>query len=219
VSDFVFEPGSSNGFVRFPPVGLIHTIVALVRERGGTVIANEVTTGTGRTGRWFGYEHYGITPEFIAIGKGIGNGYPVSVAVLRRGMAEQLDESRFVYAQSHQNDPMGARVAREVVDVIAREGLLSRAADNGEWLLGQLQDLVDGTIVKGVRGRGLMLAVDLADTDLTERLHSRLLDFGFIVGHRGWGFRIDPPLTIGEEKLGEFGIAFRQAIREEGGSQ
>ena len=80
IADFVFEPGSSSGFVRFPPKKLIQNIVKIVRNNNGKVIANEVTTGVGRTGKWFGFQHYDIEPDLIAIGKGIGNGYPVSVA-------------------------------------------------------------------------------------------------------------------------------------------
>lgn len=70
VSEFIIEPGSSSGYVRFPPKALIGNIVKSVRSYGGKIIANEVTTGIGRTGKWFGYQHYGITPDFIAVGKG-----------------------------------------------------------------------------------------------------------------------------------------------------
>ncbi len=87
IAEFIFEPGSASGFVRFPPKALIQNMVDIVRKNNGKIIANEVTTGTGRTGKWFGYQHYGMEPDMISIGKGIGNGYPVSVAVLSSALA------------------------------------------------------------------------------------------------------------------------------------
>ena len=84
---FIFEPGSSSGFVRFPPGALIRRILETVRKNGGKIIVNEVTTGIGRTGKWFGYQHYDMTPDLIACGKGLGNGYPVSAAVVSAPVA------------------------------------------------------------------------------------------------------------------------------------
>ncbi len=91
ISDFVFEPGGSSGFVRFPPKKLIQNIVNIVRNNNGKVIANEITTGVGRTGKWFGFQHYDIEPDLIAIGKGIGNGYPVSIAAINQTTMNELN--------------------------------------------------------------------------------------------------------------------------------
>ncbi len=116
---FVFEPGSSSGFVRFPPKDMIVSIVGKIRSAGGLIICNEVTTGIGRTGRWFGYNHYDILPDIVAIGKGLGNGYPVSCVACSEKTSKNMDET-FHYSQSHQNDPLGASVANEVIDVIKK---------------------------------------------------------------------------------------------------
>ena len=212
LSDFVFEPGSSSGFVRFPPVALIKRLVEIVHEAGGYVIANEVTTGTGRTGRWFGYEHYGVRPDMVAIGKGIGNGYPVSVAALSEAVADRLASGGFKYAQSHQNDPLGAAVVGTVIDTITSDQLIERGARLGEGLLARIETLVDGEIVTGVRGRGMMLCVDICDSATSAALHSELIGRGYLVGNRGSAFRIDPPLTIDESLLDEFVGAFDAAI-------
>ena len=85
IGGFLFEPGSSSGLVRFPPEKLIRSIVRTVKKKGGLALVNEVTTGVGRTGAWFGHQHYGMKPDVAALGKGIGNGYPVSVAALGPG--------------------------------------------------------------------------------------------------------------------------------------
>jgi len=106
IADFIFEPGSSSGFVRFPPKKMIQNIVDIVKNNHGKIIANEVTTGIGRTGEWFGFQHYDITPDMVAIGKGIGNGYPVSVTAINEETMSELENKPFKYSQSHQNDPL-----------------------------------------------------------------------------------------------------------------
>jgi len=208
ISEFVFEPGSSSGYVRFPPISLIRNLVEIVRQRGGKILVNEVTTGIGRTGKWFGYQHYGIIPDIIALGKGIGNGYPVSVAVLGESILRDLENSSFRYSQSHQNDPLGASIVKEVIDHIEEAGLIPRSQKNGTRFIRQLEHLLDGEILKSVRGRGLMIAVDVRDNTLTERICNELISKGFIVGNRGSFIRIDPPLTITESEFDRFIEAF-----------
>ncbi|MCG8478271.1 MAG: aminotransferase class III-fold pyridoxal phosphate-dependent enzyme, partial [Spirochaetales bacterium] len=153
VSDFILEPGSSSGYVRFPPESMVKRVVDTVRAKGGKIIANEVTTGTGRTGRWFGYQHYGIEPDMIAVGKGIGNGYPVSVAVMSPHTIDELRGTAFHYSQSHQNDPLGASIVQEVINVIERRQLVVEAVRKGSELLSDLRESVDHSIVLDVRGR------------------------------------------------------------------
>jgi acetylornithine/N-succinyldiaminopimelate aminotransferase len=92
---FLFEPGSSSGLVRFPSTGLIEKVCAKVIENGGLLMVNEVTTGAGRTGKWFGFEHYGIRPDIIAMGKGIGNGYPVSVTAVSEQVAGRAGQEQY----------------------------------------------------------------------------------------------------------------------------
>ena len=212
ISEFIFEPGSSSGYVRFPPEPLIKNLIKTIRENGGKILVNEITTGVGRTGKWFGYQHYDILPDIIAIGKGIGNGYPVSVAVLSEPVINDLDIKPFKYSQSHQNDPLGASVAKEVIDIIEEADLLTKARLNGTLFKQKLEQLVDGEILKEVRGRGLMMAVDVFDQRLTEQIHNMLIEQGYIVGNRGSVLRIDPPLTITEEEFNSFIEAFTGII-------
>jgi len=213
ISEFVFEPGSSSGYVRFPPPSMIRNLIEIVRENGGKILVNEVTTGIGRTGKWFGYQHYDIKPDIIASGKGVGNGYPVSVAVLSENMIQELEEKPFKYSQSHQNDPLGASVVKEVIDQIEEAGLIYSTQKNGAGFIGQLEQLVDGRILREVRGRGLMIAIDVCDQEMTERLCSELLAQGFIVGNRGSFIRIDPPLIITASEFDIFFEAFEGIVQ------
>ena len=92
-----------------------------VKKDNGLVLVNEVTTGVGRTGNWFGFQHYGISPDIVALGKSIDNGYPVSVTVFAQEVMHRLAGAPLKYAQSHQNDPLGAAVAREVVQIVLEQ--------------------------------------------------------------------------------------------------
>ena len=204
ISEFIFEPGSSSGFVRFPPKPLIQNIISQVRSQGGKIIANEVTTGIGRTGKWFGYNHYQVEPDMIAIGKGIGNGYPVSVTAINEQTAGELGKSTFRYMQSHQNDPLGAAIANEVIKIIKDEELVLKAGINGKKFFDMLGTLIDNISITDVRGRGLMFAVDICDEDTGDRLFKELISRGYIVGNRKSLLRIDPPLTATEDEFTEF---------------
>lgn len=219
ISDFIFEPGSSSGFVRFPPKSLITNIVNTVRGNGGIIIANEVTTGIGRTGKWFGYHHYQIEPDMVAIGKGIGNGYPVSITAINRSTVDRLEKIKFKYMQSHQNDPLGAAIVNEVIETIQEEDLVSRAAIKGAIFLENLQALKDGVQITEVRGRGLMFAVDICNQKSGERIYRALLDKGYIVCDRGALFRIDPPLIIDENEFLQFTDDFREIIQAQSSSR
>jgi acetylornithine/N-succinyldiaminopimelate aminotransferase len=220
IGGFLFEPGSSSGLVRFPPRKLIEAIVAKIRESDGFILVNEVTTGIGRTGKWFGFEHYGFSPDVVALGKGLGNGYPVSVAAFARDAFERLKERPVAYSQSHQNDPLGASVAREVLRVIREEGLVSRAEEIGGILASGLASLqAQVPHIREIRSRGLMIAVELEDgpgAPMTARVQRKLLHRGFIIAQRpGLNvLRIDPALTVERADIDAFLETFGEVLRD-----
>jgi len=200
ITEFIFEPGSSSGFVKFPSKALIQKIVRIVRNNGGIIIVNEVTTGIGRTGKWFGYQHYDIKPDLISIGKGIGNGYPVSVAVFSKSITDELNSFR--YSQSHQNDPLGAAVVNEVIKIIKDDDLIRDAEKKGEIFLSQLKSIENSKIK--IRGKGLMFAIDFMSKKVAEDIYNKLIESGYIVCNRGSFLRIDPPLIINENEFNKF---------------
>lgn len=202
---FLFEPGSSSGLVRFPSQKLIERIAEEIKKNDGFIVINEITTGVGRTGKWFGFQHYNLNPDMVAIGKGIGNGYPVSVSALSARIVKLLEVNPFHYSQSHQNDPLGAAVVAEVIDTILDENLLKRARDLGEMIQKGLYQLkLQHPIIKEIRGRGLMMVIEF--TRDAKLIQYELLKRGFIVAKRS-GFevlRIDPALTINEKDVADF---------------
>lgn len=217
---FLFEPGSSSGLVRFPPQKLIGNIVAAIKANDGLVLVNEVTTGVGRTGLWFGYQHYNISPDIVALGKGIGNGYPVSAAAFAPGVMERLGSQPLKYSQSHQNDPLGAAVAWEVIKVIQEENLIERGKSIAATLLSGLEEIKERTgQIQAIRSRGLMVALELKDdpeTSLTIRTQRELVRRGYVLGRRPGVpvLRIDPSLTIDQEDIDGFLETFESVLAE-----
>ncbi len=212
VSEFVFEPGSSSGFVRFPPKALIQNIVRIIQKNNGKVIANEVTTGIGRTGEWFGYNHYDIKPDMIAMGKGVGNGYPVSAAVINKRTIKELGINPFKYSQSHQNDPLGAAIVRQLIQEIKDDDLILKARKKGAVFLDMLKSLVDNKSILNVRARGLMFALDIVDENVGNEIFKELIKRGYIICNRSALFRIDPPLTMEEAEFESFVNTFKAVI-------
>ena len=221
IAAFVFEPGSSQGIVNFPSVTLIRKIAERTRNSGGLVIINEVTTGVGRTGEWFGYMHYGIIPDIVAMGKGIGNGYPVSCVAMSSSTVNRVDLEKFHHSQSHQNDPLGAAIALEVICVIEDDNLLRRSVELGEKIRSNLNRIKNKYgIIKEVRGRGLMIAVEFEpelNNSVAEIVKERLVEKNIILvkrpGHEV--LRIDPALTIEIKDVEYFLNCFEEIIYDQ----
>jgi acetylornithine/N-succinyldiaminopimelate aminotransferase len=211
---FLLEPGSSSGMVRFPSLSLIEKIVENVRTNNGIIISNEITTGIGRTGKWFGFQHYPIQPDIVAMGKGIGNGYPVSVTAISSGIALKLNKIKFVYAQSHQNDPLGAFIIKEVIGIVEEENLLKKSVEMGNYLLNELLNLKDDyPIIKSIRGRGLILAIEFAGK--SQEVYEKLFEKGYILCKRPNTevLRLDPALTIENSTLDSFLITLGSILK------
>ncbi|MCL2216448.1 MAG: aspartate aminotransferase family protein [Defluviitaleaceae bacterium] len=206
IGAFVFEPGSASGLVKLPPKELIKAIERKIKQNGGIFIVNEVTTGVGRTGKWFGFEHYDICPDIVSMGKGIGNGYPVSVIALSKRVSDSAEKSEFRYSQSHQNDPLGCAVVKEVITVIENNHYIKRSAEISIILEHELKALQKKhKCIKDVRGVGLMFAIEFYNDENfpLERIHRELFDAGYITGFlaRANLFRFDPAITIEAEQI------------------
>ena len=204
---FVLEPGGSGTcFVKFPPKHLVQDIAQQVKHAGGLIVVNEITTGMGRTGKWFGFQHYDIQPDIIAIGKGLGNGYPVSAVAMKQDVAEKLESSGFTYVQSHQNDPLGCAVAKEVISVLREENWIEKGNEVGDYFLDGLKLLVKKyEVVKEARGRGLLLALEFHPHEhiTATWAYRALVKNGFLAGFYQAGniLRFDPALTVDRENI------------------
>jgi len=215
IGTFVFEPGCSSGLVRFPPSGPVRAIAERIRRDGGLLVVNEITAGMGRTGAWFGHHHYGLAPDLVAVGKGLGNGYPVSAIAMADGVGARLEGAGFHYAQSHQNDPLGCAVAVAVIDEMRARDLVPRSARVGGEILGKLTDMAERQpAIVEVRGRGMMIAIQLAEAVSSLDVFRDLLSDGLIVGCKPAFnvLRLFPPLVLPEEDVDRLLEALEPAL-------
>lgn len=154
------EPVQGEGGVRPASPEYLRALRALCDQQGWLLMVDEVQTGMGRTGTWFGYQHAGIAPDVITLAKALGNGFPIG-ACLARGQAAQL------FSPGHHGctfggNPLACRIGCTVVDVMERDNIPERAAQLGHRLLAGLQHaLRDHPRVVAIRGLGLMVGIEL----------------------------------------------------------
>lgn len=190
--------GASVEMVRFPDADFIHQLTEVARKNNSYIIAEEVTTGMGRLGKWFGFQHYNFIPDMVVTGKALGNGFPVSAVTVNSLITDKLRQNPFRYAQSHQNDSFGCAIGLEVIKTIEKNNLLEQATKTGayfKYLLDKIK-IQHTDKVKDVRARGLMLALEFKSDYNGEAISNLLFDNGFVVGFKLNTLRFMPPLTI-----------------------
>jgi adenosylmethionine-8-amino-7-oxononanoate aminotransferase len=165
VAAFVGEPivGATLGAVE-PPDGYWPAIAEVCRRHGVLLIADEVMTGFGRTGAWFGMDHYGVRPDMLVAAKGATSGYwPFGFVAASGDVFEAVTRGGgFVHGFTYSHQPVAATVAREVLRILEAESLVEASAVKGERLKGLLRArLGDHRVVGDIRGRGLMVGVEL----------------------------------------------------------
>jgi acetylornithine aminotransferase len=199
VSCFVMETGGASfGVVRFPSKNFIRNIVQKAKSTGCMIVADEVTTGMGRTGRWFGFQHYDFVPDIVVTGKGLGNGYPISGVTISSTVADKFKENHFRYVQSHQNDPLGCAIGLEVIKQIEERNLIQKSVETGSYFQDELLSLKKKypDKISEIRAKGLMLAVEFYRSFNGNFISDQLLVNGCIVGCKNSTLRFLPPLTI-----------------------
>jgi acetylornithine aminotransferase len=140
----------------------------------------------------------------VALGKSLGNGYPVSAVVMNSYIANQVEAKDFIYKQSHQNDPFGCATANEVLNIFKEEHMVERSFQIGEFFMNQLLEIQKTcSCVKDVRGRGLMLALELSIDNVVEQIAEKMLDKGFFIGTvpQSNVLRFSPALTISKQDI------------------
>ena len=153
------EPILGEGGINIPEPGYLPALRALCDERGWLLILDEVQTGNGRSGRFFCYQHDDILPDVVTTAKGLANGVPIG-ACLARGAAAQVLVAG-THASTFGGNPLSCAAANAVLDEL-EGGMMARAAALGERMLGALREQLRGdNRVKDVRGKGLLLAVEV----------------------------------------------------------
>jgi len=193
--------------VVFPPRGFLAAIAERCRARGALLVVDEIFTGLGRTGaRWANDE---ATPDLLCVGKALGGGMPVSACIGRseamRAWGDPGGEA--IHTATFAGNPVACASALATLDVIDREGLIERARDVGAAWLAGLERLRRHPSVTEVRGRGLMIGVELDGGARTLSLVRALLERGWITlpaGRSAEVLSLTPPLTIDPALLERF---------------
>ncbi len=209
VGAVLVEPIQGRGGERIPPAGFLRELRALCDERGWLLIADEVYTGLGRTGRWFACEHEDVVPDLLCVGKALASGMPISACIGRAAVMDAwpASEGEALHTQTFLGHPPACAAALACLAVIAEEKLVERAQESGALALERLRAGLEGRAgIADVRGRGLLLGVELDTTERTLAAWHGALRGGVIVLPAGDDSRvlsITPPLTIEADVLSD----------------
>lgn len=217
VAAFIAEPVQGAGGVIVPQDDYFGRIRAICDKYEVLLIADEVITGFGRTGRWFALEHYGIEPDIVQFAKGITSGYVPLGGIgisdrIREAIHSAPPDKRYMHAYTYSGHPTCCAVALRNLRIIEEEGLVERAAVLGDRLLSGLKTLhaLDG--VGDVRGKGMMAAVELvankatkqpypAEANVGARVYQEMLKRGLFTRVLGDMILLAPPLVSTEEQI------------------
>ncbi|MCZ6782304.1 MAG: aspartate aminotransferase family protein [Proteobacteria bacterium] len=207
VGAVVVEPIQGRGGERVPPQGFLSALRELCDHRGWLLIADEIYTGFGRTGRMFACEHEGVVPDLLCVGKGLASGMPISACVGRAAVMDAWPASKgeALHTQTFLGHPLGCAAALASLTVLDDEKLVENAAALGEAALDWLRQRLTGCdAVRDVRGLGLMLGVECTSGARAADAAAKALGRGVIVlpsGDDGSVLSITPPLSIERDTL------------------
>jgi putrescine aminotransferase len=200
IAAFIGEPILGVGGMIPPPEGYWPRVQELLRRHNILFILDEVITGYGRTGHWFGALKYGLQPDLIVTAKQITSGYiPMGAVLIGQRVIEMLRGAAFRHGFTYNGHPVGAAVGLANLDIIEREGLIERAREMGSYMLERLQALAGLPSVAEVRGVGMMFAVEIKEDD-SSPIAKAARDAGVIVRAAGPNIVMSPPLVIEREQ-------------------
>jgi acetylornithine/N-succinyldiaminopimelate aminotransferase len=209
VAGVLLEPVQGEGGVNPASTEYLHGVRELCDEREALFIVDEVQTGLGRTGRWFGFEHSGVRPDVVTMAKALGNGVPIGACWARADVAAAFAPGD--HATTFGGQPLAARAALAVLEVMERERVPERAARAGTRLVESLAKL-DG--VAEVRGAGLLIAAELARPIDAKDLAQKCLDRGLVVNAvTPTALRFAPPLLVSDAEIDEAVARVADALR------
>lgn len=218
VAAFIAEPIQGGGGVIVPPDTYWPEVSRICREHGVLLIADEVICGFGRTGPWFGTEHYGLDPDLMPIAKGLSSGYmPIGGVMVHDRVADPLmgDGGEFFHGFTYSGHPVACAVALENIRILREERIIERCAEHTvPYFQSRVRELAAHPLVGEVRGAGMLAAVQLAEDPATRKRFEPEGDVGAICRDRsianGLVMRavaesmvLSPPLVISRDEIDE----------------
>jgi acetylornithine/succinyldiaminopimelate/putrescine aminotransferase len=202
VAAFIVEPVQGEGGVVVPPTDYLRRAADACHAAGALLIADEIQTCIGRTGRWFAVEHSGVVPDILTIGKGIGGGFPLAAFMATEAVMGAIQPGD--HGGTYAGNPLACRAGATVLRVIEEQGLVARAAVLGKDALARLEAFArrESAKVELARGLGLLIGVVLRDAAFAARVHAEIRERGVLVNLTADRvLRIFPPLNIPEADL------------------
>jgi ornithine--oxo-acid transaminase len=198
---FLVEPIQGEGGIIVPPQGYLKAAEQLCREHNVLLIADEIQTGLGRTGKVLACEHDDVHPDGLILGKALGGGIlPVSMFLARRDVMEVFKPGD--HGSTFGGNPLAASVGLEALNILIDDGLAEHSAEMGEYLLAELAT-IDSPLIKELRGRGLFVGIEIEPSLATARhVCEALMDRGLLSKEtHDTVVRLAPPLVISKTEI------------------
>jgi len=207
------EPIQGEGGVRVPPQGYLNEVREICDEKGVLMIADEVQTGFGRTGRVFACEHSKVIPDIMCLAKAVGGGLPLGITIAKQDVMSSLKLGE--HSTTFGGNPLVCAAASAAIDVLITERLAEKASELGAHFIMRLQKLqAEHSIVREVRGVGLMIGVETRFDVLN--ILQKLMAGGVIALDAGRNIvRFLPPLVISREQLDTVANSLDKVLTEE----
>lgn len=215
----ILEPIQGEGGIIVPPDGYLRQVKEVCEAKGALLIADEVQTGIGRTGEWFGVNHDGITPDLMACAKALGGGVMPIGAIIGTPRAWQgLIEAPFLHTSTFGGNQLACAAGIAAIKYIQEEDLLRRGRETGAYFKAGLEKIMQEypEVIVQVRGRGMMIGIELTKEGAGGMLMSLMIDKKIIVAYtlnNPKVIRIEPPLIMPVEVVDHVLEEFREAVR------
>jgi len=213
VAAVIVEPVQGEGGVLPPPPGFLPGLRALCDQHGALLLFDEVQTGIGRLGRWFGFQDTGAQPDAISLAKGMGGGFPIGAMLTTEALAGALPPG--THGSTFGGNPLASAASRAVLAIIDEEGLVQGAKQKGERLSSMLNELARElpAVCEGERGEGLLRGLILKQGFVVRDILPKLADAGVLLTAAGERvLRFSPPLVVTEAELAEGVAAVRKVL-------
>lgn len=198
-----FEFVQGEGGIRPVSTAFAQKAHQLARKHNALLIADEIQSGMGRTGRWFAYQHYNVQPDLVTVAKPLAGGLPLGALLVSEKVSQCIHPG--MHGTTFGGGPLASSVALEIVRVIEKQKLLKHAQRTGDYFISKLQALQEKhPEVREVRGLGLMVGMELASADLAKAVFEQMLKRGVIVNRTDETvIRFLPPFLVKKKHVDE----------------